>query len=557
MKKSVLLWVFKKIKKQIPLLILTTVLYIAVAYLGVQLALETKGVLEVVQHNMQPGNAARSVWDAFLSTAFFERAIRLMAVVLTTFIVRFFSRFTQEKLSIEIERNLRSEYLHRLLRGRFADVKKYHSGDLVNRLSTDVRTVEQGAVNVIPGLMQMLTRLVAAAVVLFTLEPYMTLVILGLGLLIALVTAGLRRRLKGLHKAESESNGKVNSFVQEALEKLLIVRAMDMQDEMERRGDAVLSDRVRVRNKQKNMRILGNMGLSVAMNLVYYGALLYMAVRLMQGAITFGTLTAVTQLVGQVEGPLANMSSVIHQYIAMIGSAERLMELERIPAEEQATEDAAALYEKMQRISADRISFTYPDDPEQVITDRSFTIEKNSFTVVTGESGAGKSTLLKLILGIFKVDDGTLSVETAEGPVPVTRAVGNLFSYVPQGNFLISGTLRDNILLAKPDATDAEIQKALYVSDLETFTAELPNGLNTELSESGVGISEGQAQRLSIARAVLRNAPILLLDEATSALDETTEMTVLKRIREIPEKTIIAVTHRPAAKTLADREIIF
>ncbi len=233
------------------------------------------------------------------------------------------------------------------------------------------------------------------------------------------------------------------------------------------------------------------------------------------------------------------------------------MELERIPAEEQATEDAATLYEKMQRISADRISFTYPDDPEQVITDRSFTIEKNSFTVVTGESGAGKSTLLKLILGIFKVDDGTLSVETADGPVPVTRAVGNLFSYVPQGNFLISGTLRDNILLAKPDATDAEIQKALYVSDLETFTAELPNGLNTELSEAGVGISEGQAQRLSIARAVLRNAPILLLDEATSALDETTEMTVLKRIREIPEKTIIAVTHRPAAKTLADREIIF
>lgn len=293
------------------------------------------------------------------------------------------------------------------------------------------------------------------------------------------------------------------------------------------------------------------------MNIVYYGALLYSASRLMTGSMTFGAFTAVTALVGQVEGPLAGFSSIISQYISMVGSAERLMELDKIPEEAAESIDGNALYDEMVSIRAENISFTYPGDEEQTIVNQSFTVKKGDFVSVTGRSGAGKSTLLKLLLGIYSVDSGVLSVETTNGSVKVERGTRSLFSYVPQGNLLISGTLRENLLLASPDATEEMIEKAVEISELKEFIDTLPEGLGTVVGESGAGISEGQAQRVSIARAVLRNAPIILLDEATSALDEGTEKKVLQNLAAMEEKTVIAVTHRPMAKTISDSEIAF
>lgn len=558
MKKSVLAWLFKRIKKQIPLLLAVTLLSMIAAYLSVQLALETKAVLEVVQKNMTTNTATGvAALRSVFSGAFFTRTIRLVAVVFILLILRFLTLDLQERLKIELERNWKKDCLHRLMHGEFSVVHKYHSGDLVNRLSADVTVVDQGLVSAIPSFAQLLTRLIAATVVLLTLEPVLALILLGAGILVAILTTGLRRKLKNLHKKEAESNGRVNSFIQETLEKLLVVQAMDVADEMDHRADVLLNERKKVQTRQKNYRIFGNMGLNAAMRVLYYGALIYSAVQLMNGMITFGTLTAVTQLVNQVEGPLAGLSSVIHDYIAMMGSAERIMELEQIPGEEEKTPDGQAIYEKMDVFRAEHISFTYPDDEEKTIEDMSFIIEKGKFTVVSGQSGTGKSTLLKLLLGIYQLDSGAFYVEGKDGNVPITRGTRGLFSYVPQDNLLISGTLRDNLLLVKPDATEEEIQKALYVSALDDFVSELPKGLETELLESATGISGGQAQRLSIARAMLQDAPVLLLDEATSALDEGTELKVLSRIRELQDKTVIVVTHRPAAKEIADAEIKF
>lgn len=417
--------------------------------------------------------------------------------------------------------------------------------------------MNSGVATLLPNIAQMVTRLVSATVVLLVLDPWMTLVILALGIFVALLTAGLRKKLKSLHKEESKSNGRVNGFIQEALEKLLIVKAMDVSDEMDRRGEVLFEDRKKIQTKQKNYRLFGRTGLNLAMNIIYYGVVVYAALQLMAGVITFGTLTAMMRLVGEVEGPLANASSMIGQYIQMLGSAERLMELEKIDEVSQDTVDEEILYEKMTEIVGRKISFMYPDDTEETITEKDFTVPKGKFTAVVGDSGSGKSTLLKLLLGIYPLTGGEIAVACSDGEEILSRKTRRLFTYVPQGNLLISGTLRENLLLAKPEATEEELNRAVEISCLSEFVATLEHGLDTVLLENAAGISEGQAQRVSIARAILRDAPIILLDEATSALDEKTERQVLINIRQIPEKTVIAVAHRPAAKEMADHIIQF
>ena len=235
-------------------------------------------------------------------------------------------------------------------------------------------------------------------------------------------------------------------------------------------------------------------------------------------------------------------------------AAERLRELTELePEAAPSTQTREELYEKLTAIRAEDLCFSY--DREVLMENVTLKLPKNSFTVITGTSGIGKSTLLKLLLGVCRPNSGQLYLDLSGEKIPVDRSVRRLFAYVPQGNLLLSGTLRENLIIANPDAADEEIQRAIYVSAMDEFLPQLPRGLDTLLGESGAGLSEGQAQRLAIARAILGGAPILLLDECTSALDEQTERLVLTRIRELRDRTCIAVTHRPAALELCDQQL--
>jgi ATP-binding cassette subfamily B protein len=246
-----------------------------------------------------------------------------------------------------------------------------------------------------------------------------------------------------------------------------------------------------------------------------------------------------------------NLSAVVPQYIAMTAAAERLKELtELTPEEEPMDRSSAEVYSRLRSVCADGLSFTY--DRDRVLEDVSLELSKGAFAVVTGPSGVGKSTLLKLLLGVFQPDSGYLYLDLGDEKIRVDRSTRRLFAYVPQGNLLLSGTLRENLTIAKPDASEEELRAAMYFSAVEDFLPQLPKGLDTVLGESGTGLSEGQAQRVAIARAVLGGAPILLLDECTSALDEQTERLVLSRIRQLQDRTCIAVTHRSAALELCD-----
>lgn len=541
MKKVPLLWLFRQIRNRIPALALLTAAQVAQALLSVFFALGTRSVID---------SAVSGDPDVFFCACWKQAGI-IGGILLCQQLLR----HLRDRLSMDLERDWKRRLLHGLLHGDYASVSQYHSAELLNRLNNDVSKVNQGVLSILPGTASMVTRLAAAVTVLGALDLRFTLLIAGLGAVVILVTGLMRRRLKDLNKQVSAHDGRVSGFLQETMEKLLMVQTMDVSSEVERRADGLMADRYAIQRKRKNISLLSN----TCVSLMYYGAgfiaLAWCAWKMLQGQMTFGSLTAVTQLVNQLQAPFVNLSGVMPQYIAMVASAERLMELESIRGEPAPVqEEPRSLYRRMEQIRADRLTFAY--DRDQILTNAEFALPKGAFAVITGPSGVGKSTILKLLLGVFRPEVGGMTLDCGGEEIPLDRSTRRLFAYVPQGNLLLSGSLRENLTIVRPDATEEEIRRAVHVSAMDEFLPLLPRGLDTVLGESGAGLSEGQAQRLSIARAVLGGAPILLLDECTSALDAVTEETVLRRIRELPDKTCIAVTHRPAATALADWQMI-
>lgn len=537
MKKITLIWILRQVRRRIPAILALTLAQVGQALFSVFFALGTRGVIDSAI-----GGQPRMFWLACL------KQCSIIGVIL---LCQLLTRHLRERLSADLEKDWKRRLLHGLLHGDYAAVSRYHSAELLNRLNNDVARVNTGVLSIFPNAAAMVTKLIAAVVVLGVLDGRFTLVIAAIGIVVLLATALMRRRLKDLNKQVSAHDGRVSAFLQEAMEKLLMVQAMGVSREMENRADILLEDRYRIQRKKKNISLLANTCISV----MYYGAgflaLCWCAWQLLNGRMSFGSLTAVTQLVSQLQAPFVNLSGVMPQYISMIASGERLMELESIQGQPEPMEaDRDAVYASMECLRAEQLSFSY--DRERVLENAEFSLPKGAFAVITGPSGIGKSTLLKLVLGVFRPESGGLYLQNREEKLRLDRSTRQLFAYVPQGNLLLSGTLRENLTIVKPQATEEEIRQAVYVSCMEEYLPQLPMGLDTMLGESGAGLSEGQAQRLAIGRAVLGGAPILLLDECTSALDALTEQKVLQRLRALPNRTCIAVTHREAAMALCD-----
>ncbi len=529
-------WLCGHIRKRIPALIVITLTHVLSAVLGVLFALGTRWVID---------SAVARDREGFILACVLQGALILLTLVTLTF-----DRHIREKLSAQLDRDWKKMFLHRLLGGDYQAVSAYHTGELLNRLNNDVRIVNSAVISLVPGLASMTARLVAALAFLATMEWKLTLIVIAAGIFVVIVTGFLRRKLKGLHKQVSKEEGRVSGFIQETLNKLLFVQAMDVSQEVERRADELLNTRYELHRKRKNISVMSSTCINILSYGAAFGALIWCAGGILEGAMTFGTMTAVSQLVGQLQGPFVNLSAIAPQYVAMIASAERLQELEAVGSRPDARQDVEQLYKQIQDIRAEGLSFAY--DRDEVFREASFTLPKNSFGVIAGQSGIGKSTLLKLLLGVYKPAGGKLYLQTGERKVAIDATTRSLFAYVPQGNLLLSGTIRDNLLLTKPQATEDELQQAVYISCMDDYLQELPLGLDTPLGENAAGLSEGQAQRLSIARAVLSDAPILLLDEATSALDEETEKQVISRLKTLEDRTCIAVTHRPAPIAQSD-----
>lgn len=537
MKENTLVWILKQIKRRIFAILFMIAAEVGHALFCVYFALGSRGVID----SAVAGD--RSV--------FFPACLKQAGIIAGILITMTLVRHLRERLRADLERDWKRQLLHGLLHGSYEKVSQYHSAELLNRLNNDVTRVNDGILSILPSAASMVTRLAAAVIVLGTLDLGFTVLVALLGVVVFVSTAFMRRRLKNLNKQVSEHDGKVSGLLQETMEKLLMVQAMDVSSEVEHRADELMEQRYRVQRKRKNISLLTNTGISIMSYGSGFLALIWCSHRLLMGQMTFGSLTAVIQLVSQLQAPFVNLSGVLPQYLSMVASAERLMELQEIQGEPAPIgEEPRSLYGKMKAITAEKLSFSY--DRDQVLQDAEFMLPKGAFAVITGPSGMGKSTLLKLMLGIFRPEQGCVQIVCEDKKLPLDRSTRRLFSYVPQSNLLLSGTIRENLTIVKPKATDAELHRAIYVSAMDEYLPGLPNGLDTILGESGAGLSEGQAQRLAIARAVLGDAPILLLDECTSALDEATERKVLQRLRALENRTCIAVTHRPAAISLCD-----
>ena len=504
--KNTVFWIGKSIRHRLPAMAVMTAAHMGNSLLGVCFALGARGVI-----------------DAAVSgdSEVFRRACMIQgAVILGLLFCQAVHRHLHDRLVAELDRDWKRSLLRGLLHSDYAAVSRYHSGELLNRLNNDVRILSAGLVDAIPNLAALCTRLVAALVVLTALEPWFSVLICSAGVVVIAATGLLRRNMKKLHKQVSEQEGRVSGFFQEVLEKLLMVQTMDAATEMERRADGLMADRYVLQRKRKNVSLAANTCVGLMSHGASFVALLWCATKLLRDALSFGSLTAVISL------------------------TELALEAEPMDR------SSADVYSRLRSVCADGLSFTY--DRDRVLEDVSVELPKGAFAVITGPSGIGKSTLLKLLLGVFRPDSGHLYLNLGDEKIAVDRSTRRLFAYVPQGNLLLSGTLRENLTIARPDASEEELCAAMYVSAVEEFLPQLPKGLDTVLGESGAGLSEGQAQRVAIARAVLGGAPILLLDECTSALDEQTERLVLSRIRQLRDRTCIAVTHRTAALELCD-----
>lgn len=533
-KNNAMLWAMGRVRKRLPAVALMTGADIANALLSVAFALGTQRVIDTATAGERTG----FLWACAVQLGIILGILGTIALY----------NHLRDKLLAQLDRDWKKDLLHGLLRGEYAQVSRYHTGELLNRLNNDVRNFNTGLLTVVPKVLSTLVRLGSIIIVLAAMQPLFTLAAVLAGTAVIVATAVLRRSLKDLQKKVSKAEGKVSGFLQETLEKLLMVQAMDVSEEMENRADAQMEDRYQLQRKRKNVALMANLCVVVLSYGAGFAALVFCADGLLNQTMTFGALTAVTQLVGQLQGPVVSLSGIIPQYITMTAAAERLMELEQLTCQEAPRQDCEALYTRASAICAENVTFGY--DRDKVLENATFALPKGEMAVVVGPSGTGKSTLLKLLLGIYRPESGQLYIQTEQGRIPIDRSARRLFAYVPQGNLLLSGTLRENLLITRPNATQADIDRAIYVSAMDEYLPSLPKGLDTVLGESAAGLSEGQAQRLSIARAVLSDAPILLLDEATSALDAQTERTVLERLRQLEGKTCIAVTHRPAAVEL-------
>jgi len=385
---AILSWLGRQTGRRLPAIFLMTVMDVCRALLGVAFALGTKGVI----NSAIDGNSRD-----LLRAALIQFAIILgILVCLTVY------RYLRARLGAVLERDWKQTFVHKILSGDYASLSEYHTGELLNRINNDVRAIDDGLLDVLPGLASMATKLAAVVVVLFSMESLFTVALLAAGVVVGLTTGFARRHLRNLNKAVSSSEGKVSGFFQEIFEKLMLVQAMHVEDEVLRRGDRLMEERFRLQEKRWLITLAANSCISVLAYGSGFVALVWCARGIQQGIMTFGELTAVTQLVSQLQNPFVNFSGLLPKYIAMTAACERMMELEEACEKPQnrMTEAADVAYGDIRAICAKDMSFSYGRD--QVLHRSGFLLPTGAFAVITGPSGIGKSTLLKLLLGISR-----------------------------------------------------------------------------------------------------------------------------------------------------------
>lgn len=492
--------------------------------------------------------------------------ILFIGVVIASLVLLVFSRYLVEKATTEMEKAYRSHVTSQLLYREYEAVDSTHSGDWLTRVDSDVGVVVGAVVRIVPDLAGHLLRVTLVLIYLMRTIPIIVYIIVPAGLLIAAFSLFFREKMKSLHKRVQEANAAMRSMIQERLGSLSVIHAFTQEGNTLHQVGGTLKNVAKSKMKRSLFVNLCVSSISLGLFAAQAIGIGLCCWNLMQGNMTYGTMSAVLYLVNQLEGPLVSISSYISQAYAMLASAERLIEIEALPCDcqeaEISTETAKTYYEQdFAALGLQKACFAYRTEPENLIVrNLDLEVRKGEFVCFTGESGCGKSTTMKLLLNLYTLQSGSIYLMNHDGTCHNLHAGWrSLFAYVPQGNHLFSGTIRQTLAFGDPDTVqqDEQLWKALEIACADSFVRELPNGLDTLLGERGSGLSEGQMQRIAIARALISQRPILLLDECTSALDNETEYTLLKNLRSMTNRTVLTITHRPAALEFCDRQIEF
>lgn len=498
-----------------------------------------KHAIDVASHNVE-GSVIRAVGVIAL-------------LILCNFILSISSVWVRNVLGIKAQNRMQQMMLERILRSEWRGRGAMHSGDVINRLESDVVQVVNFCAETLPNAVCVFTLFVGAFFFLFSLDHLLAICIVCLFPVFLLLSKVYMGRMRRLSREVRESDSLVQSMLQESVQNRMLIKTLE--------GEGTMVDRLEEHHQELRRKVLRRTRFSVISNLIvnmgfatgYIITFGWSAVRLSLGTLTYGGMAAFLQLVNKIQQPARNLSKLVPQFVSVFTAAERLMHLEDIPLEPQGE---PVTLPGVCGVRLCDVSYSYPDEPaNNIINCLSYDFRPNTCTAIVGETGVGKTTLLRLIMALTKPTEGTVSIYadngTEEVASPLTRC--NI-TYVPQGNTMLSGTIRDNLLLGNPEATDDDMYAVLAKCEAH-FVKELPNGLDTNVTESGGGLSEGQAQRICIARALLRRCSLLILDEATSALDPDTERRLLQNILAGHTHTVIFITHRTAVLDYCDAQL--
>lgn len=476
-------------------------------------------------------------------------AVAFMGVlILIDFALNISGIWIRNLLGIKAQNRMQQRVLDRILRSEWRGKESRHSGDVLNRLEFDVTNVVNFLTETLPSALSVLAMFIGAFSYLASMEWRLAVLVAAMVPLFVLVSKIYIRQMRGLTRQVRDSDSKVQAFMQEITQNRMLVKTLESGGFMINRLESTQSELRRNVVRRTSFSVFSNFILNFGFTLGYLVAFLWAAVRMSAGTLSFGGMTAFLQLVAKIQGPARSLTKLVPAFVSVFTAAERLMELEEDPLEEQG--DPIVL-DAPCGVRLDNVSYAYQDGETNVIDNLSFDFRPGCCTAILGETGAGKTTLVRMLLALLQPQSGSLHIYNNVEERQLTPRLRANFVYVPQGNTLLSGTIRENLRLGKHNATDEEMREALIKSCAE-FVFDLPDGLDTACAEKGGGLSEGQAQRICIARALLRNRSVMLFDEATSALDPDTERRLLKNILASHDKTIIFITHRLAVVDYCD-----
>ncbi len=529
-------YIFKNIKRNGKIIFVLSLLSVLASFISVLFATVSKNVVDA---------AVNGTKEQFLNTIVFTGIVVLSQLVVQV-LISIVSVITENKIILKNKRDFFGEILNK----DFSKIKSYHTGDLMSRINTDVHVVFDGVVDIIPVTLSLLSQLIFGFVLLFTYDPLYAVIYLAALPVIMLISRLFKKKIKEIHKDVVESEGRIRGNIQENLSNVLVVKAFSKEKNKKSLLKLLQNQNYCCIIRKNKVGISVNLLFSLLLTAGYCLTVIWGAYRISRGIYSFGTLVAMIELVSLVQAPMKSFSGIMPQYFSMIASAERILEilgLER-DGDGEVEADSRALNMNFEKIIIEELSFSY--DGQKVLDNYTAEIHKGEFVVLKGQSGIGKSTLMKILLGVLKPEGGSAVVMCSDRQYYIGKETRSLFSYVPQGNMIFSGSIKDNITFS--EKCDEELlEKAIKCACLEDVINQQEFGIDTVIGENGTGLSEGQNQRVAIARAVYNNTQVILLDEATSALDEETAHIVLENLKSLG-KTIIMISHTSEAIDASD-----